>query len=263
MKTGALIFAFDDTIEYTKIASECARRVKKYLNIPCTLVTNQIKTIANFDNQILTEIPEKPSKRKWADGSKQSVLWHNRDRCSAYALSPYDKTLLLDADFMLNSDQLQTVLDADGDFYAHNTRQYLVEHLPKKETFGMDKNTMWWATVCVFQKTQFTKDLFDAWKMVQDNYKHFDNLYKFNSPIYRNDYALSCALLLCNGGEEHRLAIPWPLLNVADSHRLEIINGIFTIGYNVFENDATKPKHMALYDQDLHIMAKHSLEKLL
>lgn len=246
MTTGALIYATDGDIEYTRIARECARRVEHYLDIPATIVEGNTSVTG---------------KRSWAD-CDAPVEWRNSGRCNALMDTPYDRTLLLDADYWIGSNTLQTALDSDASFLAHNTRMYINEQQCKTETFGTLKTPMWWATVCVFDRSQYTHDVFDAWQMIQDNYSHYANLFQFTRKPFRNDYALSLALLLVNGGTMPAECIPWTLINVPDSCDIELDNA-WTLGYTVYENEEFKPKRICVKNQDLHIMGKRNLEKLL
>ena len=262
MSTGAIIFAFNGDIQYTRIAQECAKRIKQHLNIPVTLITNAVKTYSGFDNQILVAGPNYAGVRSWAD-CDAPVAWRNGGRCDALKLSPYETTLLVDADYWIEDDALRCLLEADGELYAHNTRQYINEPSSKIETFGTLRTEMWWATVMVFRKTPFTMDVFDAWRMVEQNYKHYSQLFQFQQKPFRNDYALSLALLLCNGNTHPaQCAIPWPLVNVPDSCSIDLCNNVWTVGYDIYENIELKPKQIKVQKQDLHIMGKRNLEKL-
>jgi len=246
MNIGALIYATDGDIEYTRIARECAHRVEQYLGIPATIVEGA------------TDVT---GKRSWAD-CDAPVEWRNSGRCNALMDTPYDRTLLLDADYWISSDVLKTALDSDASFLAHNTRMYVNEIEPKTETFGTLKTPMWWATVCVFDRSKYTHDVFDAWRMIQDNYNHYANLFHFQKKPFRNDYALSLALLLINGGTMPKECIPWPLINVPDSCNIELEDA-WTLVYTVYENEELKPKRISVKNQDLHLMGKRNLEKLL
>mgnify|MGYP000373652317 CR=1 FL=1 len=247
MSTGALIYATDGDIQYTRIAQECARRVEQYLDIPVTIVSGSSAVTG---------------KRAWAD-CDAPVKWRNKGRCNAFADSPYDRTLLIDADYWISSDCLKSVLRADGHFYAHNSRMYINETSSKIETFGTLKTPMWWATVCVFDRSEFSHDVFSAWQMIEQNYNHYANLFQFSTKPFRNDYALSMALLLVNGGEYPNCDIPWTLINVPDSCDIDLQDNKWTLGYAVYENDQHKKKRIIVQDQDLHIMGKRNLEKLI
>lgn len=247
MSTGALIYATDGDIKYTNIANECARRVKQYLGIPSTILSGPSKITGN---------------RSWAD-CNQPVAWRNSGRCNALQDSPYERTLLIDADYWIAGDCLNSILRSNGHFYAHNTRMYINEQEPKIETFGTLNTPMWWATVCVFDRSNFSQDVFASWQMIEQNYNHYANLFQFSRKPFRNDYALSMALILANGGEYPGSTIPWPLINVPDSCDIELEDNTWTLCYNVYENQELKPKRITVQDQDLHIMGKRNLEKLL
>ena len=242
MNTGAVIYATDGDIRYTQIAQECALRVEQYLGIPAIIVEG---------SKIVK------STRNWAD-CKGKVQWRNGGRCNALDDSPYERTILLDADYWIASDCLKSCLDSSESFLAHNTRMYINEDKPKIETFGVYKTEMWWATVCVFDRSEYTQDIFDAWRMIEENYTHYANLFNFNKYFFRNDFALSLALLLCNGGERQSACIPWPLLHVPDSCNLDLQKHTWNIEYPVNQI----PKRITIKNTDLHIMGKRNLEKL-
>ena len=57
MTTGALLFAFDSEVKYTLLANECAKRIKRYLNIPVSLVTDIKLDTDLYDQQVIVEKP--------------------------------------------------------------------------------------------------------------------------------------------------------------------------------------------------------------
>ena len=137
------------------------------------------------------------------------------------------------------------------DFLAHKT-VLPVTHHTITETFGLHKNSMWWATVVVFNKSKFSCDVFALWKMVESNYQHYANVFQFDARKFRNDYALSIALLVANGNTipEH-CEIPWPLVNVDPAIQVEIANDKWKIDERFYT-----------VNQDLHIMGKSYLEQI-
>ena len=246
MTRGALIYATDGDINYTKLAKYAASCVEQYLDIPATIVSG---------DQSVT------GRRSWSD-CETPVLWRNRGRCNALDDSPYDKTLLIDADYLVSSDCLKHIINLNGHFYAHNTRMYVNETRPKQEKFGNLHTPMWWATVCVFDRSEYTNDVFLAWKMIEENYEHYARLFHFKQQPFRNDYALSLALLLVNGGEYPKSAIPWPLINVPDSCGINFDNK-WEVRYTAYENKQQKSKRITMHNQDLHVMGKRNLEKII
>ncbi len=92
MTVGALIFAHNNTsVDYTRLAVFCAKRVKKYLDIPVSLVTDNSNWLENnypdhtFDRVISTTIDETQTKLFY-DGSLSSkkLDWKNGTRFKAY-----------------------------------------------------------------------------------------------------------------------------------------------------------------------------------
>jgi len=250
MTVGALLYAFNSDINYTKIALECANRIRKYLDIPVSIVTDTPLNDSTFDKEIIVSKPLAKNYKYWQDTDK-TTLWHNAGRSGSLEVTPYERTLLVDIDYMINSNVLENLLNSTQSFFAHKnvmpvTKQTTVE------TFGLHKNTMWWATVVVFDKSQFSKDVFDMWQMVEQNYQHYANVFQFDGRKFRNDYALSIALLVANGNTvpEH-CDIPWPLVNVEPAVEVALDEDRWSIDGKFYTRN-----------QDLHIMGKSYLENL-
>ena len=125
MTRGFLIFAQNNSdVDYCKIATFCARRIKKYINLPITLVTDskewllasQPDAVDLFD-QIITSYTDTTQQRRFSDGSLYSkqLIWKNLSRVEAYDLSPYDETIILDSDYIVSSDYLAHQFDYEND----------------------------------------------------------------------------------------------------------------------------------------------------
>jgi len=256
MKTGALLFAFDGDIKYTNLAVACAKQIKQHLGIPVTLITDQVKTFPNFDNQLLVESKPSTNSRYWHDTDK-STSWLNHSRSRSLELTPYDRTLVVDVDYIVNTDRLKILLESEAPLFAHKQVFSVDQQKSRCEKFGTKNADMWWATVLVFDRSEFVQDVFAIWQMVEKNYRHYANFFGFNSLQFRNDYALSIALLVANGGivPEH-CNIPWALFNV-DTDVAFTNNSIV---YQTLENSKKKYKTIDIVDQDLHIMGKSYLE---
>lgn len=209
MKTGALIFAFDNEhTKYLDMAAWTAERVHRHLNIPVSVVTNCPKQAsALFDCVIETDSGD-ANQKFFQDHNNQLASWHNSRRTDAYALTPYDQTLVLDADYVINSAILATYFDAPADFLcykdAFHVGQKDGEFMTDHNSFGRYNFPMWWATVMLFRKSSVSSYIFDCMNMVRENWKHYMNLYNIPNGIYRNDFALSIALGLVSG---HTLAV--------------------------------------------------------
>ena len=104
MSKGVLLFAFNNgTTDYFKMAIATANRAYEFLGLGTTVVTDSNTIVENYshnlDNIIIVD----------SDSSNKNVdnqIWINKGRYQAYDLSPYDETLLLDTDYLINSDTL-------------------------------------------------------------------------------------------------------------------------------------------------------------
>jgi len=117
MTQGAVIFAYNtDLYEYTRIATVAARRIQHYLDIPVTLVTDSDSvTDSDFDRVIIQDNEREQARFRGTELEQ----WRNFDRHLAWDLSPYDRTLLVDADFIVASDSLKSIMDSDLEFACH------------------------------------------------------------------------------------------------------------------------------------------------
>ena len=248
--TGALLYAFDSEIKYTKIAVECAKRINHYLGIPVSLVTDQPTNETVFESVIVVDKLPTKNYRYWQD-TDTTTEWYNSGRSGALDITPYDRTLLVDIDYMINSSVLSNLLESSQDFFAHKTVMPIKKHVTT-ETFGLHKTPMWWATVVVFDRSAFSRDVFRMWQMVESNYQHYANVFGFDARKFRNDYALSIALLVANGNTvPEQCNIPWPLVNVDPNISVTLDVDKWSIN-----------KEFYTRKQDLHILGKSYLENM-
>ena len=118
MTQGVVIFAFNnERIDYLAMASWSARNIRRHLDLPTCVITDITDTArtAEFDQVVLTE-PQLTQQHRYFYDYKASAAWHNINRSSVHDLTPWDHTLVLDADFVVASDQLNSLFDIDQDF---------------------------------------------------------------------------------------------------------------------------------------------------
>lgn len=264
MTQGVLIFAFNNNaIDYVKIAEWNACNIQRHLGLPVTLVTDCSVESAVFD-QVILVTNHSVAQRAFVD-QETVVEWRNSDRCTAFELSPYDTTILLDADYVVASDSLALLLNDSRDFICHQRAYEITQTFNNLNTFGQHKMSAAWATVVKFNRSSVAKTIFDIMHMVQHNYDHYANLYKFNRKPFRNDYALSIALTLVSG---HRIDttfdIAWPLINVNPDHEVQkIAQDKYEITYNKMISGEPRKYRLQVQNQDLHVMGKSYLENII
>jgi hypothetical protein len=177
----------------------------------------------------------------------------------AYSLTPFDHTLVLDADYVVASDQLKIILDCNQNFMCHR-RAYDVTGLQTFDNlnvFGQYRFPMWWATVMMFRRSKQAELIFDSMAMIRDNWTHYRNLYSNNVATYRNDHALSIALNIENGHTLTTTDIPWGLASLTPEHQLTQLSPDH---YRVnFVTADKRPRWIELTGQDFHAMGKQQL----
>jgi hypothetical protein len=243
MTTGALIFARNnEKIDYEAMARWSSKNIERHLGIPTHIVTDDSAPSTNT--------------RHFTDVGP--VTWHNLNRMDAYRLSPWDCTLVLDADYVVASDQLQCVLDIDQDFLAHRWAYDITgnNNFEGLNYFGDNRMPMWWATVMMFRRSRHAELIFDSMQMIRDNWTHYRNLYKNTNATYRNDHALSIALGIVNGHTLDHPGIPWALASLTPDHKLTQLD---RDSYRVdFVNTENNLRWITL-TQDFHAMGKQQL----
>ena len=190
---GVVIFAFNnEATDYIAMAAWSAKNIRRHLNLPVAVVTDAPEVAAKYTfEHIIATVADTGGSRYFEDYGT-NVTWHNAGRINAYELSPFDQTLVLDADYVVASDSLLDVLKIPQQFAAF--RDSLdVANLTNLDTFGAHHMPMWWATVMMFRRGNISQFIFDSMQMIRNNWQHYRDLYGIHQSNYRNDYALSIA----------------------------------------------------------------------
>ena len=252
MSTGVLLYCFDTPeVAYHKFAEKCIKLIKKNLKLSrfeITVVTN-FSTFEQFDDIAGLNIKLVENKT----GNKRSyrgknISWNNLERSLAYEHSPYDTTILMDVDYFCFTDNLLTYTNTKYDFLVHNKVYDLTGN---NMILGKNESTLplVWATVTIFRKSEFVKQVFDLIKHIQQYYDHYRNLYRIKFRNYRNDYAFAIALHQLNGMNAYKNFIPTPMAMLA--HEVDVLDMsdtgiVFKYGKKIG----------AVNNQDVHVMDK-------
>jgi hypothetical protein len=257
---GVLIFAFNnEATDYLAMAAWSARNIRRHLDLPVAVVTDTPEAAAHHKfAHIIATVPDTGGSRHFADYGT-TVTWHNAGRVNAYELSPFEQTLVLDADYVVASNSLLDVLKLPQQFAAFQDA-FDPSSMSNLETFGEYRMPMWWATVMMFRRGNVSQYIFDSMQMIRANWQHYRDLYGIHQSNYRNDYALSIALGLVAGAEQAVHTIFRPMLNVLPEHRLTCVEpDSYEIEYT---NAEGKLKTMSWQGLDFHAMCKKYLEAI-
>ena len=264
MSQGVVIFAYNnETVNYQSMAAWSARNIRRHLNLPTCLITDRVtNSMAEmFDQVVLIDSPKTQQQRYFRDYQAPGT-WYNTNRVSAYDLSPWDDTLLLDADYVVASDQLKLLFDLNQDFLCHKRAfdiagNHAFQGNKSFGTYGMPMN---WATVIFFRRSRTAELIFNTMELIRNNWNHYLQLYQIDEYTYRNDYALSIAMNIVEGHTMCNAGIPWQLATVMPETKLtQLDQDTYKLQY---QNNDMKSKWMTI-QQDFHAMCKRDLGEII
>jgi hypothetical protein len=220
MTQGILIFAFNSNgVDYVKMAILSAKRAKKFLNKPVSLVTDSKQhLIDNFPNDldifdtIIDSIDNTTQTKRFYNGTTEftKYVWKNSNRVDCYAVSPYDETLVIDSDFIINSSFLSYVWNQPNNFLIYTDHNDLASWRDTSEFEFVSNQSIpfYWATVFFFKKSKINENFFLLIQHIKENWMYFVKLYQLNSTKFRNDIAFSIAIHMMNGFTPGDFATP-------------------------------------------------------
>lgn len=276
MTTGALIFAQNTVgVDYVKLALFAAKRVKQHLNIPVSLATDSEDWLQYYPehvdvfDKIIPIVGNTNQQKRFYDGTLayKTAEWKNLTRYQAYDITPYDRTLVLDSDYIINSNTLVKALNNDYSFQIFRKSFDLALNRDASSFDRINQYSIpfYWGTVFIFEKTASTRSLFDLIAYIKDNWDYFRIIYKIETPTFRNDFAFSIAIHIMNGNTEGDFAQELPglmtyvldrdiLVEMKDNKMKFLVEKAHHPGeYTLVSTNAT----------DVHVMNKQSLTRFI
>ncbi len=278
MSKGVLLIARNNSeVDYTKQAIFSAKRIKKYLNLPVSLITDSPDYLKKkykdesqvFDKIITIKKESGYTYKKYYDGTwtKKNLEFKNTSRSNVFELTPYNETLLLDTDFIISNDIFKNCFNQSHDFLIYDTAFDLAgwRDLSEFDFISEVGPKFYWATAIFFRKTETNRIFFDLVKHIQENWFHYRNLYQIRTTVFRNDHAFSIAIHTMNGLQDGDFSKPMPgtmyfsidrdvLIEIKDEEFLILLEKQSEAG-NYFP---TKIKN-----SNVHIMNKFSLNRVI
>ncbi len=242
MKKGIVIYAHNNrSVDYALMAIIAGGLAKKQLNVPASLITDPStiewmresnileKATEVFENLIIVDRPETDNIRKLSDGEHTSVVpFLNSNRSSVWELTPYDRTLLIDSDYLIFSNLLNEYWDVDADVLIGESINDIYDNnrLGYHDKYISDVGVkLYWATTVMFTKNDNSKLFFDTVNFVKDNYQHYADIFRFDARQFRNDVAFSVAKHIMDGNEESNTGVLPPVLTMLDTDVLHEVTG--------------------------------------
>lgn len=277
---GILIFANNNNhIDYGSIAYISAKFAKKNLEKPVSLVTDEgtrdalLKKFNDvdrvFDQIIIIDRRLAPiQSKRYYDGNLyyKNLKFNNYSRATAYELTPYDRTLVIDCDLLIVNDKLKLVWESQEDFMMSSKhydlaidREYF--EFTRISDFSID---FYWATAFYFVKNENNKIFFDLCKHIIDNYDYYRFVYRIDNSMMRNDYVFSIAQHIMNGFGNISKPAPLPdnINYILDRDELfDIVDDktfIFLVSKKNYNGEYTLVKTQS---KNVHVMNKWAISR--
>ena len=274
MTQGILIYAHNSrSVDYALMSVISGSLAKKHLKAPVSLITDSptvnwmkdsgIYDIANklFEHIITDNKPQTNNSRKLYDGVDNTVVpFLNFNRSSAWDLTPYDRTLLIDSDFLIFSNRLSEYWNVDSDLMIGESIKDIYDNnrVGYHDRYISDVGIkLYWATTVMFTKNARTKIFFDLVAHIKNNYQYYADTYRFDSKQFRNDIAFSVAKHILNGFEQDNTEDLPPVLTLLDRDILYSVDKKLTalISPKLDSNFCAA----AISGIDIHVMNKQSI----
>jgi hypothetical protein len=226
MTQGFLLFAHNnEQIPYGLFAVWQARRISKWLGKPASLVADQhtvdkLGTLVNVFDKVI--ISNTLSSQKKSYGGEQ-LSFNNVDRCMAWELTPYEETMVVDTDIVIQSNKLNTVWNnAEDILVCRNSNDVFGRKFVGFDYISNHGVKFYWATEFYFKKNDASKVFFDTCNRIKQNYNWYAHVYDITTKYIRNDHVWSMALHELGGKSNSSWAteLPFNLYFAIDSDNI-------------------------------------------
>ncbi len=246
MTRGIVIYAHNSrSVDYSLMSIISGGLAKKYLEVPVSLITDKFtlswmkesgtydKADEIFEHIIVDNSAQTNNSRKLYDGIDNTVVpFLNFNRSSAWDLTPYERTLLIDSDFLIFSNRLSEYWDVDSDLLIGESIKDIYDNnrIGYHDRYISDVGIkLYWATTVMFTKNSKTKIFFDLVTHIKNNYQYYADTYRFDSKQFRNDIAFSVAKHILNGFEQIDTEDLPPVLTLLDRDILHSVDKKLTV----------------------------------
>jgi len=282
-ESGICMFAYNnDQLDYVQFAHIAAGYVKAHMeNKNICLITDEgtygwLKDSVDskwhsacFDHVVITEDQPVNNPRRHFDSpwTEFTAPFYNNNKDQVFSYTPFEKTLLIDTDYIVKNNFYDYIFDTDIPVSMHRTARYLEHQLPYLNEITLSDGGVnhWWSTVVYFDQSEESKMFFDLWTHVKDNWDYYHLLYQFPPALFRTDFCVSIAAHIMNGFNENNFIHDFlgiPLVNMDqkdDIVEIQDIDSWILLSHDrkeQWKNTLTKN-----IDTNLHAMNKRALSR--
>lgn len=280
---GVCLFAYNTPqFDYIKLAIVASTYVKKHLNLPVCLITDEHGE-KYYDSEIDSKVKEGSIDYivTTDDNMKQNIRGHfdspwtefrsqfnNSNKHKIWTYSPFEETILIDTDYIIKTNFLSHCFGGTYNGVAMFDRAMSLRNdlpHPAEQWLHEAGIKMWWSTVVYFDRSDESKMFFDLWAHVADNYDFYQYLYNFPGKLFRTDYCVSIATHILNGmttGDTVSNFANRPMINM--SQKDDIIELKDNNDWIFLCHEVAEPWKNILVRHsltDVHVMNKRALER--
>ena len=175
---GICLFCYNNNqLDYAKYAHIAAAMVKRFMknNNTCLITDNgTLGWIENsipaavtercFDEIVVYDVEHDENPRKHYDSpwTEFTAPFKNSNKHEVIDLTPFDQTLLMDTDFMVQNNFYDYVFDTDHGVALHKHARYLEHQRPYLNEINLNEHGIhhWWSTVVYFDRTNAESQIF-------------------------------------------------------------------------------------------------------
>ena len=240
-----------------------AMHVEKFLSVPVSLITDrwtkeygEKKYDYDFDNIIVVDRPE----QNYRPFHNNTIEFLNKNRYRAFELSPYDETIMIDADYIVQSDLLNHIWGHGGYLVPNSAIDLHGLPMNDSETRLCDEGIgMKWATVMYWDKSEESENFFKIQQHVVENYEFFSLMYGVSPKIFRNDYAMSIADHIYHGRSGDGFYFPFSLRTAYQIDDILDVDDDKILMISHAKNGQNSA--VVWVDGDVHVMNKYALNE--
>ena len=274
MTSRGIVFLAENNekINYVSLAIVAAFLAKDKMKMPTALLVDN-KSYASSDKALLKKafdeiiiIPPTMLKQERLYSSydmQERLSYKNENRINVYDYTPFNETLILDADYLIYDNSLNVVWGNEHLMISSKSKSVLNNELGIFDRRLFDKGIkIRWATVFYFQKGPMAKRFFKLVKEIRKNYFYYTHIYQTRYKYYRNDYAFSIAAHMLNDFNDNGYAVKELPIEILTSLPYDIIHRITKDYIQLLSKDYLTPNYLPVrLSMNVHILNKFDLMK--
>jgi hypothetical protein len=188
---GVLLYCYsNEQTDYELLARFCVSRLREFLPEVRIALVSDIASLADCVDTFISSDNTHVNHRSTENGT----INYKNHRLDCFDVSPFDHTLLMDIDYILNTDDLGYLFHPDFDFPELLMGKSAININGTKISNRMTSTAhFYWTTLVAFSKTEKTHDFFNRVQQIYSSRVAYWSYHCIANPLWRNDFAFTLA----------------------------------------------------------------------